>query len=150
MARPEVDKELIRELARLMEEAGLSEVEWRDEHAHVRVARAAAVPAPVTPAPVATAAPARTEPAVEDEGELGGHPGAVSSPMVGTVYLAPEPGAPPFVKVGDAVSEGQTVLIVEAMKTMNPIPAPRAGTISRILVANDQPVEYGQVLMIIE
>ena len=97
------------------------------------------------------AAPAPAAPIVADaSGDPAGHPGAVTSPMVGTVYLSPEPGTPAFVKVGDTVTEGQTVLIVEAMKTMNQIPAPRAGTIKRILVEDASPVEYGAPLMIIE
>ncbi len=110
----------------------------------------AGVPATAVSSPAAATAPA---PLASTEGtadNLAKHPGAVLSPMVGTIYLTPEPGAPPFVTVGDSVALGQTVLIVEAMKTMNPIPAPRAGKVTRILVENQSPAEFGQVLMLIE
>lgn len=151
MPKLSVDKKLIRDLAELLAETGLSEISWSEGGVEVRVARnvtvAMAPPAQPAAAPVPVAvAPA---PAIEAP-DLTSHPGAVKSPMVGTVYIAAEPGAQPFVKLGDTVREGQTVLIVEAMKTMNPIPAPRAGKIARILVENQQPVEYGQILMLIE
>lgn len=152
MPKLSVDKKLIRDLAELLAETGLSEISWSEGGVEVRVARNATVTvAPphisTTPAPPVAAAPAA--PAAEAP-DLTIHPGAVKSPMVGTAYVAPEPGAQPFVKLGDTVREGQTVLIVEAMKTMNPIPAPRAGKVARILVENQQPVEYGQILMLIE
>jgi acetyl-CoA carboxylase biotin carboxyl carrier protein len=149
--RPNPDLELIRELAAVLSETGLTEIEIGEGDRRIRVARA---PAPVAgfistalpgALPVATAAAAA--PAAPSEAN---HPGAVVSPMVGAAYVAPEPGAPPFVKVGDLVSEGQTLLIIEAMKTMNPIRAPRAGRVTRILVENGAPVEYGEVLLIIE
>ena len=151
MPKLSVDKKLIRDLAELLAESGLSEISWSEGGVEVRVARNVTVtmapPAQPATAPVPVAvAPA---PAIEAP-DLTSHPGAVKSPMVGTVYVAAEPGAQPFVKLGDTVREGQTVLIVEAMKTMNPIPAPRAGKIARILVENQQPVEYGQILMLIE
>ncbi len=143
-----VDKELIRELADLLNETGLSEIEVEHDEIRIRVARtlhaapmAMHVAAPPAAAPVPVAAPA----AVGAE-----HPGSVPSPMVGTAYLAPEPGGKPFVDVGDTVREGQTLIIVEAMKTMNQIPSPRAGKITRIMVEDGQPVEYGEPLMIIE
>ena len=140
-----VDKELIRELAALLEETGLSEIEVSDEGRAVRVVRHAnAVASEVAPAPSGDAA----APAVAED--LAAHPGAVLSPMVGTAFVGPEPGAPPFVKVGDTVHAGATLLIVEAMKTMNPIPAPRDGKVTRILVSNGAPVEFGEVLMILE
>jgi acetyl-CoA carboxylase biotin carboxyl carrier protein len=147
MAKSSIDKELIRELATLLDETGLTEIEWKHGDGHVRVARtpSAAPSHAVAPTPSAAA-----QPAAAPETDLSGHAGAVVSPMVGTVYVAAEPGAAPFVKVGDAVSEGQTVLIVEAMKTMNPIPAPCSGKIAQILISNEQPVEFGQVLMIVE
>ncbi len=139
----QVDKELIRELAALLEETGLSEIEVSDQGRAVRVVRRAnAVASEVAPAPSGDAAAA-----AED---LAAHPGAVLSPMVGTAFVGPEPGAPPFVKVGDTVHAGATLLIVEAMKTMNPIPAPRDGRVTRILVSNGAPVEFGAVLMILE
>ncbi len=140
-----VDKELIRELAALLEETGLGEIEVSDEGRAVRVVRRAnAVASEVVPAPSGDAAAAA---AAED---LAAHPGAVLSPMVGTAFVGPEPGAPPFVKVGDTVHAGATLLIIEAMKTMNPIPAPRDGRVTRILVSNGAPVEFGAVLMILE
>lgn len=157
----ESDVAFIKALAELLRENELSELEVKREYGDdgsltVRVARtltAAPVAAPVQvavpqAAPMA-AAPAQAAPAaaVDDPAQ---HPGAVTSPMVGTAYLQPEPGAPSFVKVGDSVSEGQTVLIIEAMKTMNQIPAPRAGKVTRILIEDGAPVEFGAPLMIIE
>lgn len=150
MAKMTLDKTLIRELAQLLTEADLSEIEVTEGTASIRVARqvtVAAVAAPVAQVaspPVAATASAPAEPPPAAIGE------PVTSPMVGTAYLAPEPGAPPFVRVGDRVSKGQTVLIVEAMKTMNPIPAPSNGTVSRIAVENGQPVEYGETLIVLE
>lgn len=144
----EPDKGLIRDLAALLDETGLTEIEWTRGDRTVRVARQPAAVAAAAPA----AAPAAAKPAREDAAAADpeNHPGAVLSPMVGTAYAAPEPGAAPFVEVGVQVSEGQTVLIVEAMKTMNPIPAPRSGVVRRILVSDGAPVEYGEVLMIVE
>ena len=146
----ELDTDLIRDLAALLDETGLTEIEWTRGDRTVRVARQPAAVAAAAPAP--TAAPAAAKPAREDAAAADpeNHPGAVLSPMVGTAYAAPEPGAAPFVEVGVRVAEGQTVLIVEAMKTMNPIPAPRSGTVRRILVSDGAPVEYGEVLMIVE
>jgi len=149
MAKLKVDKELIRELAELLEQTGLQEIEWSEAGVQVRVARGAVMTVAAAPGAGAAASvgePPAAEPAIDP----GSHPGAVKSPMVGTVYLAPEPNAPPFVRPGDTVSQGQTVLIVEAMKTMNPIPAPIGGRIRQILVENQAPVEYGQVMMVIE
>jgi acetyl-CoA carboxylase biotin carboxyl carrier protein len=150
MAKSSIDKQLIRELASLLDETGLTEIEWKHADGHVRVARTVtmAAPAAAAPAPAAGAAPA--QPAAATEADLSSHAGAVVSPMVGTVYVASEPGAAPFVKVGDTVSEGQTLMIVEAMKTMNPIPAPRSGKVTQVLVTNEQPVEFGQALLIVE
>ncbi len=139
----ELDKDLIRDLAALLDETGLTEVEWTRGDRTVRVARQPTAAA----AALAPAEPAREEAAPTDSAS---HAGAILSPMVGTAYVAPEPGAAPFVEVGARISEGQTVLIVEAMKTMNPIPAPRSGTVRRILVSDGAPVEYGEVLMIVE
>ena len=156
MSNPTVDPQLIRELAALLEETGLSEIEWESEGQRVRVARTnaaaaqaprAANPAAAGPAGVEAGADPAPAPAVTDHSA---HPGAVTSPMVGTAYLSPEPGANPFVRSGDNVTEGQTLLIVEAMKTMNPIAAPRTGTVSQVLVSNGAPVEYGEVLLIID
>jgi|SRR6185437_985545 acetyl-CoA carboxylase biotin carboxyl carrier protein len=142
---------LIRELAALLDETNLTEIEIERTGLRVRIARnvsiAAAVPASyhAASAPAATAAAAA--PAAADVSK---HPGMVPSPMVGTVYWAPEPGAKPFVEVGTKVSAGQTLLIIEAMKTMNQIPSPRAGTVTQILVEDGQPVEFGEPLVIIE
>ncbi len=145
------EQTLIRELAELLNETGLSEIEIEKSGLKVRVARSiettaytppASAPQPAAPAPAVVAA---VSPA-----DASGHPGAVKSPMVGTVYLAPEPGAASFVDVGTKVSEGQTLLIIEAMKTMNHIPAPRSGTIVQVLVEDNQPIEYGEPLVIIE
>jgi acetyl-CoA carboxylase biotin carboxyl carrier protein len=156
----DTDVAFIQALAELLRENDLTELQVKRDYGendslNVRVSRgghvvthAAPAPAPI-PAPL-PAAPAPALAAPEASGDPAGHPGAVASPMVGTCYLSPEPGAAAFVKVGDKVSEGQTVLIIEAMKTMNQIPAPRAGTIKRILVEDATPVEYGAPLMIIE
>jgi acetyl-CoA carboxylase biotin carboxyl carrier protein len=144
-----VDPGLIRELAQLLTETGLSEIEIDRGGVRIRVARGAApqmafAAAPATLAAAPTAAPAAAE------SDFSKHPGCVHSPMVGTAYLAPEPGAPPFIDVGTRVSQGQTLLIIEAMKTMNHIPAPKAGTVTRILIGNSQPVEFGEPLVIVE
>lgn len=149
MAKPNVEEELVRKLAKLLEETGLTEIEVADGSWKVRVSKAAtatAMMAAPAAGPAAASAPAAPA-AVED---VSRHPGAVTSPMVGTVYVAAEPNAPPFVKVGDHVTHGQTLLLIEAMKTMNPIRAPKAGKVSQLFVANAAPVEYGEVLMIIE
>jgi acetyl-CoA carboxylase biotin carboxyl carrier protein len=145
------DSALIRELALLLDETNLTEIEIERSGLRVRVARnisiAATVPASavqaVAAAPVALAPTAAA-------GDMSKHPGAVTSPMVGTAYWAPEPGAKPFIEVGTKVSVGQTLLIIEAMKTMNQIPSPHAGTVTQILVEDGQPVEFGEPLVIIE
>ena len=149
------DSALIRELALLLDETSLTEIEIERAGLRVRVARnisvAASVPAGYAPAPVAASASAAATAAAPAVAlDLAKHPGAVPSPMVGTAYWSPEPGAKPFVEVGTKVSAGQTLLIIEAMKTMNQIPSPRAGTVTQILVEDGQPVEFGEPLMIIE
>jgi acetyl-CoA carboxylase biotin carboxyl carrier protein len=145
------DGALIRELALLLDETSLTEIEIEREGLRVRVARnvsiAASVPAAAASAPAAALAPAAAPSAAADFSK---HPGAVPSPMVGTAYWASEPGAKPFIEVGSKVSVGQTLLIIEAMKTMNQIPSPRAGTVTQILVEDCQPVEFGEPLAIIE
>jgi acetyl-CoA carboxylase biotin carboxyl carrier protein len=147
------DSALIRELASLLNETSLTEIEIERSGLRLRVARnitvAAAVPAAFhapAGAPVASA----TASASAATSDLSKHPGVVPSPMVGTAYWAPEPGAKPFVEVGSKVSVGQTLMIIEAMKTMNQIPSPRAGTVTQILVEDGQPVEFGEPLVIIE
>jgi acetyl-CoA carboxylase biotin carboxyl carrier protein len=144
-----VDASVIRELAELLDETGLSEIEYERDDMRVRVARnfAPAAVAYAPAAPAAAAAPAATRSTASSDAT---HPGAVTSPMVGTAYLAPEPGGKPYIDVGDQVRQGETVLIVEAMKTMNQIPAPRSGKVTAILVEDGQPVEYGEPLLIIE
>lgn len=147
------DHDVIRQLARLLEETGLAEIEIERNGFRVRVARqTAAAPAQIAPASDAPApAPsASQEAAPQPSSDAAADPGAVLSPMVGTAYVASKPDDPPFVTVGDTVDQGQTVMIIEAMKTMNPIPAPRPGRVSRILVANAQPVEFGEPLLIID
>jgi acetyl-CoA carboxylase biotin carboxyl carrier protein len=145
------DSALIRELALLLDETSLTEIEIERAGLRLRVARnisvAATMPAPMTQATAGPVAAAAAAPAAAD---MSKHPGAVTSPMVGTAYWAPEPGAKPFIEVGTKVSVGQTLLIIEAMKTMNQIPSPRAGTVTQILIEDGQPVEFGEPLVIIE
>ena len=147
---PTVDHDVIRDLAKLLDETGLTEIEFERDGVSIRVARhgntgagrARASEAPFGAPVTATPAAAGPDPMQ--------HPGLVASPMVGTAYLGPAPGARPFVEVGSLVKAGETLLIIEAMKTMNQIPAPRSGTVLQILVEDGQPVEYGEPLMIIE
>ena len=141
------DSEKIRELADLLNKTGLSEIEIESGDTRIRVARGG-VSVSATPV-VQAAAPASPVTKDDTSADLSANPGALKSPMVGTAYIAPEPGAKPFCKVGDQVSEGQTLFIVEAMKTMNPITAHKSGKIDQILVANAQAVEFGEVLAII-
>jgi acetyl-CoA carboxylase biotin carboxyl carrier protein len=148
MSKLKLDEDLIRKLSELMDETGLTEIEITSDDEAVRVSKGH-VPASA-PAPLAIAATAESpSPSVEADDQAN-HPGAVTSPMVGTVYMGPEPGAPVFIHVGDQVAEGQTILIIEAMKTMNAVAATRGGTVKQIIVENEQPVEYGQPLVIIE
>jgi acetyl-CoA carboxylase biotin carboxyl carrier protein len=148
----EIDSELVRQLAELLEETGLSEIEYGKDGWHVRVARHAggtvSVTAPATPSAAPEPSGAAEPPATPEA--MAEHPGAVTSPMVGVAYLAPEPNAPDFVSVGDTVTEGQTLLLIEAMKVFNPIHASHGGTVKAILVENGAPVEFGEALVIIE
>lgn len=149
------EQALIRELALLLNETGLSEIEIEKSGLKIRVARTLTVTAT---APAMAAAPMATAPAAAASApaaaaapaDAASHPGAVKSPMVGTAYRAPEPGSAAFIEIGTRVSQGQTLLIIEAMKTMNHIPAPRAGTVTQILFENGQPVEFGEPLVVIE
>ena len=149
MTKFEPDEDLVRKLASLLSETDLTEIEYEADGQRIRVARGgvqpaagAVVEAPPAPAPAPTG---------EGRGDGDGVPGnAVTSPMVGTVYMAPEPGAPPFVSAGDQVAEGQTLMIIEAMKVMNPIPSPRAGKVTRVMTQDGQPVEFGEPLLVIE
>jgi acetyl-CoA carboxylase biotin carboxyl carrier protein len=144
------DSALIRELALLLDETSLTEIEIERAGLRLRVARNISIAA-TTAMPIAAAAPAlATAPTAPAAADLSKHPGAVTSPMVGTAYWSPEPGAKPFIEVGSKVSVGQTLLIIEAMKTMNQIPSSRAGTVTQILVEDGQPVEFGEPLVIIE
>ena len=148
------DVELIRALAAVLDEAGLTEIEIGEGANRIRIARQATAAAAA--APVAVARPTAVEPVPAEEAspapvaDDASHPGAVTSPLVGVVYVASEPGGPPFVRVGDEISEGDTLFIVEAMKTMNPVRAPRGGRVSRILAENGARVEYGEVLLVLE
>ena len=140
----------VKELADILDQAGLAELEYETEAVAIRLSRVAAA-APVAAAPVAAAAPAAiAEPVAEPPANPADHPGAVKSPMVGTVYTAPEPDAPAFITEGATVTAGQTLFIVEAMKVMNPITAPKAGTVVKIFVQNAQPIEFGEALVIVE
>jgi len=144
-----LDQDLIRQLALLLDETNLTEIELERDDFRVRVARQMTIEAPVTTAaPAAPAAPAAAPAATSAEAEA--HPGEVPSPMVGTAYRAPEPGARAFVEVGDTVAAGDTLMIIEAMKTMNQIPSPRAGRVAAVLVEDGQPVEFGEPLVILE
>ena len=145
------EQQLIRDLADLLNKTGLSEIEIEKSGLKVRVARTVTVQAAVAaPAPAAAAPAAATAAAKPAGNDPAKHPGAVKSPMVGTCYRSPEPGAPAFIDIGSRVSQGDTLLIIEAMKTMNQIPAPHAGKVTAILVENGQPVEFGEPLVIIE
>jgi acetyl-CoA carboxylase biotin carboxyl carrier protein len=143
-----IDSDLVRSLAALLDETGLTEIEYSVGDRRIRVARTAAALAPTVavaaPAPAEAPAPPASAVAPVD------HPGAVKAPMVGTAYIAPQPDQPPFVKLGDRVEEGRVLLIIEAMKVMNQIRAPKGGRVAEILIADGTPVEYGQVLMVIE
>ena len=157
MSGARFDPEAIRALAAILTETGLTEIEIAEGDSRIRVVRAqqtfASVPLPppgVSNLPVSNLAASNVAAAVTEGADLSKHPGAVLSPMVGVVYLAAEPGAAPFVQVGQTVAEGQTLLLIEAMKTFNQIRAPKAGTVARILAAAGAPVEYGEALLILE
>ena len=142
MSKFDIDEALIRKLAKLLKETGLTEIEFETDDARIRVNAGGTGPAIM-------AAPAMAAPAAAPAVAEGPAAGSVSSPMVGTAYLSPEPNAGAFVKIGDRVAKGQTILIIEAMKVMNPIPAPHAGTVTQILVQDGQPVEFGEPLMVV-
>ncbi len=151
--KPEIDSALVRKLAKLLDETGLNEIEFGTEDWHLRVSKGAAAPVAYTAAPAAApvaAASATAEGAAPAVDDISNHPGLLASPMDGVAYTQPEPDSPPFIQVGDQVTEGQTVVLIEAMKVFNPIKAPRSGKITRILISNGAPVEYGEPLLIIE
>ena len=146
---------LVKALADILDDAGLAELEYETDDVAIRLSRVSGAAPVAAVAPVAAPAPAALPaapavPAADSAAGLSAHPGAVTSPMVGTAYISPEPGAAAFVEEGSAVKKGQTLLIVEAMKVMNPITAPTDGTVSKILVKNAQPIEFGEVLVVIE
>ena len=147
---PAVDHALILELTKLLDETGLTEIEIEQDGQRVRVARNAAAPAPAALRAAAAPLPVAVPQPVAAAADPAKHPGVVNSPMVGTAYAAPEPGAKPFIDIGSKVKAGDTLLVVEAMKTMNQIPAPRAGTVIQILFEDGQPVEFAEPLVIIE
>jgi len=153
MAGVSFDPAAIRELAKILRETDLTEIELVESDSRIRVARQVTVQAVAQVAPAAMAAApaaaplAAAAPAAE---EAGPHPGTITSPMVGVAYLAPEPGAAPFIARGARVAQGQTLLLIEAMKTFNQIRAPKAGTVTRILIESGSPVEYGEPLLVIE
>lgn len=151
MATFDIDGDLVRKLAGLLDETGLTEIEFAEGEKRIRVTKGGTAPAFYAQAPAAGAASAAAA-TTSPPAALGvsSHPGALTSPMVGTAYVSSEPGGPPFVRVGDTVKAGQTVLIIEAMKVMNPIKAPKAGMIAQVLVGDAQPVEFGEVLLTIE
>jgi acetyl-CoA carboxylase biotin carboxyl carrier protein len=144
MPKFDVDDALVRKLAALLTDTGLTEIEYEVGEQRIRVSRGGGTTVAMA-APAAAAAPTAAQPAAAEDPPVG----AVTSPMVGTAYGAAEPGAAPFVKVGDKVAKGQTLLIIEAMKVMNPIPAPHGGTVLNILFGDGRPVEYGEVLMVV-
>ena len=147
---PAIDHDVIRELAKLLDETGLTEIEFERDGVSVRVARNLSAPSSRTRSAEAPPSAAMSPAPAAASLDPTQHPGAVISPMVGTAYLGPAPGARPFVEGGSQVKTGEPLLIIEAMKTMNQIPAPRSGTVIQVLIADGQPVEYGQPLMIIE
>jgi len=151
VTRIPIDPDSIRALAAVLAETGLTEIEIAEKDSRIRVVRGAQPGDVATVAVAAPAIPTRAAaPAPAEPDDLSSHPGAVTSPMVGVAYLAPEPGSAHFVSVGQQVVAGQTLLLIEAMKTFNQIKAPKAGTVTRILVENSAPVEYGEVLIILE
>ncbi|MBA4800228.1 MAG: acetyl-CoA carboxylase biotin carboxyl carrier protein [Euryhalocaulis sp.] len=158
-AKKPIDPQIVRELAEILNETDLMEIEVRQDDLKLRLSRSSSVAAPVAAAPAPVAAPAPAPQAAAPQGgaeaapaepDFDNHPGAVKSPMVGTVYLRPSPDADAFVKEGDSVNEGDTILLIEAMKTFNPIAAAKSGKVTRLLVTDSQPVEFGEPLFTIE
>ena len=146
--KSKIDADMVRQLADLLDETGLSEIEYGTDEWHLRVAKRGIT----TVAASAVTQAAVTEPASsEDKSDShANHPGVIVSPMVGTAYISPDPESPPFVKVGDTVSEGDTLVLIEAMKVFNPIKAARSGTVTRVFINNGTPIEFGEPLLIIE
>jgi acetyl-CoA carboxylase biotin carboxyl carrier protein len=145
-----VDEDLIRQLAGLLDDTGLGEIEVQEGDSKIRVAKGGSTVVASAPAAVAPASPSSAPAAPPTTEDVAAHPGALTSPMVGVCYLASDPSSPPFCKVGDTVNEGDTILLIEAMKVFNPITAHKAGTVSQILVQDGKPVEFGEPLAVIE
>ncbi len=150
MAEFDIDGDLVRKLSALLDETGLTEIEFTDGERRIRVGKTVQAVAVAPQVASAAAAGEEASPAGDEPASLADHPGAVTAPMVGTAFIAPEPGADPFVGVGDSVSAGQTLLLIEAMKTFNPVRAPKAGRVAQILISDGTPVEYGEPLIILE
>ncbi|KZB70327.1 MULTISPECIES: acetyl-CoA carboxylase biotin carboxyl carrier protein [Thalassospira] len=150
MSKFNIDNDAIRQLAELLDDTNLTEIEVAAGDNRIRVARQGTMVAAAPAAPAAAPAQAAAAPATAAPADAGAHPGAVKSPMVGVVYFAPEPGAAPFISVGSSVSEGQTLMLIEAMKTFNPIRAPKSGKVTQIIATDGHPVEYDEPLVIIE
>jgi len=150
MSKFNIDNDAIRQLAELLDDTNLTEIEVAAGDNRIRVARQGTMVAAAPAAPAAAPAHAAAAPATAAPADAGAHPGAVKSPMVGVVYFAPEPGAAPFISVGSSVSEGQTLMLIEAMKTFNPIRAPKSGKVTQIIATDGHPVEYDEPLVIIE
>ncbi len=149
MAEFDIDDDLVRKLSALLDETGLTEIEFADGERRIRVCKSVQMVAAAPPGAPGAAAQDASQASEEPE-SLADHPGAVTAPMVGTAYTAPEPGADPFVSIGDTVSAGQTLLLIEAMKTFNPVRAPKAGRVAQILISDATPVEYGEPMIILE
>lgn len=150
MVEFDIDGDLVRKLSALLDETGLTEIEFTDGERRIRVGKTVQAVAAAPQVAVTAAAGEEASPAGDEPASLADHPGAVTAPMVGTAFIAPEPGADPFVGVGDSVSAGQTLLLIEAMKTFNPVRAPKAGRVAQILISDATPVEYGEPLIILE
>lgn len=150
MSKFNIDNDAIRQLAELLDDTNLTEIEVAAGDNRIRVARQGTMVAAAPAAHAAAPAQAAAAPATAAPADAGAHPGAVKSPMVGVVYFAPEPGAAPFISVGSSVSEGQTLMLIEAMKTFNPIRAPKSGKVTQIIATDGHPVEYDEPLVIIE
>ena len=150
--KPDIDAALVKKLAQLLDETGLTEIEYGTQDWHLRVSKNVVAPAmtTVSVAPQAVGAPETAAQAPSGDDEIANHPGLVTSPMVGVGYTQADPDTPPFVQIGDQVNEGDTILLIEAMKVFNPIKAPRSGKVTRVLLSNGAPVEFGEPLMIIE
>ena len=148
MSKHDINEDFIRTLAELLKDTDLTEIEYETDNQRLRLARSVVAPSFVSAPPVAPPVPVESPPPATTPQPASVPEDALTSPMVGTAYLAPEPGAANFIRVGDSVSEGQTLMILEAMKVMNPLPSPKSGVIKKILVQDNQPVEFGEPLIV--